>query len=50
MTTRNEKSTKRLNHDVETVKGFSNLGNALNASSGTEMAVVAKTRIKWMRF
>ena len=49
MVTRNEMSVERLNDDVETDKGFCYL-NALNACGGSEMTVVARTRIEWMRF
>ena len=42
-------SEERLNDDVETVKGFCFLGNALNARGGFEMTIVARTRIGWMR-
>ena len=42
-------SVERLNDDVETVEEFY-LVNALNASGGSEIIVVARTRIKWMRF
>ena len=41
---------ERLNDDVETVEGFCCLGNALNASGGSEITVVTKTRTGWMRF
>ena len=37
-------SAERLNDDVETVEEFCYLENALNASSGSEMAVVTSTR------
>ena len=48
--TRNAMSAERLNDDVKTVEGFCYLGNALNASGGSELTVVARTRIGWMRF
>ena len=37
-------SVDRLNGDVETEEGFY-LENAVNASGGSEMTVVARTRI-----
>ena len=40
-----EMSVKRLNDDIETVDGFCYLGKALNASGGSEMTAVARTRI-----
>ena len=39
---------ERLNDNVETVKGFCYFGNALNG--GSEMAVIARTRIGWITF
>ena len=48
--TRIETSLKRLNDDVENVEGFCHLRNAFNASGGSEMTVVARTKIGWMRF
>ena len=50
MIMRNETFVKRLNDEKETVKGFCYCGNALNASSGFKMMVVARTRIRWIRF
>ena len=50
MMTINEISVERLNDDAETVEGFCYLGNAFNASGGSEMTVVVRTRIGWMRF
>ena len=50
MMTRNETPVEKLNDDVETVEGFCYPRNALNASGGSEMTVVARTRIGWMRF
>ena len=50
MMSRNETSVERLNDNEETVEGFCCLGNALNASGGFEMTVVARSRIGWMRF
>ena len=46
---KNETSLERLNDDVDTVKGFCCLGNALNASGGFEIIVVTKTKIGQMR-
>ena len=43
-------SVERLNDDVETVKKFCYIGNAVNASCGSEMIVMAGTQIRWMRF
>ena len=45
MIMRIETSVERLKDDVETVKRFCYLGVALNASGGSEMTVVARTRI-----
>ena len=42
---RNEMSVERLNDGVETDEGFCCLGNALNASVGYEITIVARTRI-----
>ena len=50
MMTRIETSVQKLKDDVENVEGFCHLRNALNASGGSEMTVVARTRIGWMRF
>ena len=50
MMTRNETFLERLNDDLETVEGFCYLGNAFNASGDSEMIVIARTRIGWMRF
>ena len=50
MMTRNELSVERMNNDVKTVERFRYLGNALNASGGSQMTVMARTRMKWMRF
>ena len=41
---------KRLNEDVEIVKGFCYLRNALNVSGGSEMTVVARTGVGWITF
>ena len=35
---------------VETVSKFSYLGDKLNANGGCDTAVIAKTRIGWMKF
>ena len=35
---------------VETVKAFYNLGNRLNASSGCEAAVTARTKVGYKKF
>ena len=43
-------SVERLNDDVDTVKELCDFGNSLNASGDSEMTVVARTRIGWMRF
>ena len=42
--------SNRLNEDVETAKDTRYLGNALNSNGGSEMTVVARTRIDWMKF
>ena len=42
-------SVEKFNNDAEKVEGFCH-GNALNASSGSEMTLVARTRIGWMKF
>ena len=41
---------EKLNDDVETVKEFCYLGNALKVSDGSEMTAVTRRRIRWMRF
>ena len=41
---------ERLNDNVEIPQVFSKPENALNVSGGTEMTVLATTRIGWMRF
>ena len=43
-------SEEKLNDDAETVKEFCYLGNTLNSSGDFEMAVVAGTRVEWIRF
>ena len=43
-------SIKKLCDEVETVNGFSYLGDRLNASGGCEAAVTARVRIGWVRF
>ena len=41
---------ERLNEDIETVKQFCYFRNTFNASGAFEMTIVARTRIRWMRF
>ena len=36
--------------EVDTVRGFSYLGNRVNASGGFEAAVTARARIEWVKF
>ena len=43
-------SIEKLSDEVETVNGFSYLGDMLNASGGCEVAVTARVRIGWVRF
>ena len=40
----------RLCHEVETVKGFTYLGDRMNAGGGCEAAVTARTRCWWIMF
>ena len=40
-----QQSIGKLCDEVETVNGFCNLGDRLNASGGCEMAVTARTRL-----
>ena len=39
-----------LCEDVETVRGFSYLGDRVNASGGCEAAVTVRARIGWVKF
>ena len=43
-------SVEKLNDDVKIVEEFCYLGEASNASGGLQTTVVARTRIKWMKF
>ena len=45
-----EEPVEVLCDEVETVKGFSYLGDRLNASGGCETAVTSRVRIGWMKF
>ena len=41
---------EELCEEVETVKVFCYLGDRVNASGGCEVAVTARTRIRWVKF
>ena len=41
---------EKLCDEVETVHGFSNLGDKLNFSGGCEVTVTGRVRIVWVRF
>ena len=41
---------EQLCEEVETVRGFSYLGDRVNASGGCEAAVTARARIGWVKF
>ena len=41
---------EELSEEVETVTGFSYLGDRVNASGGCEAAVTARARIGWVKF
>ena len=43
-------SVEILNDDVKTVERFCNFENAINTSGDSQMTLVARTRIGWMRF
>ena len=45
-----KESVEVLCDEVETVKGFWNLGDRLNASGGCETAVTSRVGIGWMKF
>ena len=45
-----EEPVEVLCDEVETVKGFCNLGDRLNASGGCETTVTVRVRIGWMKF
>ena len=45
-----EKQQEVMCDEVETVKGFSNLGNRLNVSGGCKATVTARTRLGWKKF
>ena len=45
-----EEPVEVLCDEVETVKGFCNLGDRLNASGGCETAVTSRVGIGWMKF
>jgi len=50
MTAKNVVMEEKLFDGIETVKGFCYLGDRLNASGGSEVAVTARTRIGCVKF